>query len=34
MAEAIRDYGDQTGASIGLKLAGGIRTAKQAATTS
>ena len=30
MAEAIREYGDLTGASIGLKLAGGIRTAKQA----
>jgi len=30
MAEAIRDYADQTGESVGLKVAGGIRTAKQA----
>jgi len=30
MAEAIRDFGDQTGRAVGLKLAGGIRTAKQA----
>lgn len=30
MAEAIRDFREQTGRSIGLKLAGGIRTAKQA----
>jgi deoxyribose-phosphate aldolase len=29
MAEAIRDYADQTGTAVGLKLAGGIRTAKQ-----
>jgi deoxyribose-phosphate aldolase len=29
MAEAIRDYADQTGTVVGLKLAGGIRTAKQ-----
>lgn len=31
MAEAIRDFGHQTGRSVGLKLAGGIRTSKQAA---
>jgi deoxyribose-phosphate aldolase len=30
MAEAIRDYADQTGEIVGLKVAGGIRTAKQA----
>jgi deoxyribose-phosphate aldolase len=30
MAEAIRDYRDQTGDVVGLKLAGGIRRAKQA----
>jgi len=30
MAEAIRDYADQTGVIVGLKGAGGIRTAKQA----
>lgn len=30
MAEAIRDFADQTGAVVGLKLAGGIRTSKQA----
>jgi len=30
MAEAIRDYSDQTGEIVGLKVAGGIRTAKQA----
>jgi deoxyribose-phosphate aldolase len=30
MCEAIRDFYDQTGRRIGLKLAGGIRTAKQA----
>jgi deoxyribose-phosphate aldolase len=30
MAEAIRDYADQTGRAVGLKVAGGIRTAKQA----
>ncbi|RMH81827.1 MAG: deoxyribose-phosphate aldolase [Actinomyces sp.] len=30
MAEAIRDYADQTGQPVGLKVAGGIRTAKQA----
>jgi deoxyribose-phosphate aldolase len=30
MAEAIRDFADQTGRPVGLKLAGGIRTAKQA----
>jgi deoxyribose-phosphate aldolase len=29
MCEAIRDYHDQTGRKVGLKLAGGIRTAKQ-----
>lgn len=29
MAEAIRDFADQTGHAVGLKLAGGIRTAKQ-----
>jgi deoxyribose-phosphate aldolase len=30
MCEAIRDFRDQTGRKVGLKLAGGIRTAKQA----
>lgn len=30
MAEAIRDFADQTGRAVGLKLAGGIRTSKQA----
>ena len=30
MAEAIRDVADQTGRLVGLKLAGGIRTAKDA----
>jgi deoxyribose-phosphate aldolase len=30
MAEAIRDMSDQTGQQVGLKLAGGIRSAKQA----
>jgi deoxyribose-phosphate aldolase len=30
MAEAIRDFHRDTGARVGLKLAGGIRTAKQA----
>ncbi len=30
MAEAIRDYAEQTGQEVGLKLAGGIRTSKQA----
>ncbi len=30
MAEAIREYAQQTGEVVGLKLAGGIRTAKQA----
>jgi deoxyribose-phosphate aldolase len=30
MAEAIRDFADQTGRVVGLKMAGGIRTAKQA----
>ncbi len=30
MAEAIRDYAEQTGEPVGLKVAGGIRTAKQA----
>ncbi|CAN5396126.1 deoxyribose-phosphate aldolase [soil metagenome] len=30
MAEAIRDYAEQTGEVVGLKVAGGIRTAKQA----
>ncbi len=30
MAEAIRDMAQQTGQAVGLKLAGGIRTAKQA----
>jgi deoxyribose-phosphate aldolase len=29
MAEAIRDFADQTGRVIGLKAAGGVRTAKQ-----
>ncbi|MBX7070042.1 MAG: deoxyribose-phosphate aldolase [Microthrixaceae bacterium] len=31
MAEAIRDFVEQTGRPVGLKLAGGIRTTKQAA---
>ena len=30
MAEAIRDFAEQTGRPVGLKVAGGIRTAKQA----
>ncbi len=30
MAEAIRDFAEQTGRTVGLKLAGGIRTSKQA----
>ena len=30
MAEAIREFADQTGREVGLKLAGGIRTSKQA----
>jgi deoxyribose-phosphate aldolase len=30
MAEAIREFADQTGRAVGLKLAGGIRTSKQA----
>ena len=30
MAEAVRDYAEQTGVSVGIKAAGGIRTAKQA----
>jgi deoxyribose-phosphate aldolase len=30
MSEAIRDFADQTGVTVGLKLAGGIRTSKQA----
>ncbi len=30
MAEAIRDMAEQTGRTVGLKLAGGVRTAKQA----
>lgn len=30
MSEAIRDFADQTGRVVGLKLAGGIRTAKDA----
>jgi deoxyribose-phosphate aldolase len=29
MAEAIRDFAEQTGRRIGLKIAGGVRTAKQ-----
>ena len=29
MAESIRDYVEQTGRVVGLKVAGGIRTAKQ-----
>jgi deoxyribose-phosphate aldolase len=29
MAESIRDFADQTGRVVGLKMAGGIRTAKQ-----
>jgi deoxyribose-phosphate aldolase len=30
MAEAIREYHNQTGVVVGLKIAGGVRTAKQA----
>ena len=30
MAEAIRDFADETGRSVGLKVAGGIRSAKDA----
>ena len=30
MAEAVRDYMDQVGTEVGIKAAGGIRTAKQA----
>jgi deoxyribose-phosphate aldolase len=30
MAEAIRDVAEATGREVGLKLAGGIRTSKQA----
>jgi deoxyribose-phosphate aldolase len=30
MAEAIRDHAEATGVAVGLKLAGGIRTSKQA----
>jgi deoxyribose-phosphate aldolase len=30
MAEAIREFADETGRAVGLKLAGGIRTSKQA----
>jgi deoxyribose-phosphate aldolase len=30
MAEAIRDFGDHTGRAVGLKVAGGIRTSKEA----
>ena len=30
MLEAIRDFHDETGRVVGMKLAGGIRTAKQA----
>ena len=30
MAEAIREYAEQSGVVVGLKLAGGIRTSKQA----
>jgi deoxyribose-phosphate aldolase len=30
MAEAIRDFTDATGRAVGLKVAGGIRTAKDA----
>lgn len=30
MAEAIRDFAEQTGRPVGLKLAGGIRTSRQA----
>ena len=30
MAEAIREHADATGREVGLKLAGGIRTSKQA----
>jgi deoxyribose-phosphate aldolase len=30
MSEAIRDFADQTGREVGLKLAGGIRASKQA----
>ena len=29
MSEAIRDYFEQTGRIVGLKVAGGVRTAKQ-----
>ena len=29
MSEAIRDFADQTGRVVGLKVAGGVRTAKQ-----
>jgi deoxyribose-phosphate aldolase len=29
MAEAIRDFADQTGVQVGFKAAGGVRTAKQ-----
>src|SRR5262249_52272825 len=29
MVRAIRDYGERTGAAVGFKPAGGIRTAKQ-----
>ena len=29
MAEAIRDFADQTGRQVGFKAAGGVRTAKQ-----
>ena len=29
MSEAIRDFADQTGRQVGLKIAGGVRTAKQ-----
>ena len=30
MAEAVREFAEQTGRAVGLKVAGGIRTAKQA----
>ena len=30
MAEAIRDFADHTGRQVGLKVAGGIRTSKEA----
>jgi deoxyribose-phosphate aldolase len=30
MMRAIREYGNKTGANVGFKPAGGIRTAKQA----